>query len=177
MNPYRLVLGRVVLPIIGALVFILVVGFLEIRAHAVENGVIIDWSNMPIAVTAPGSPYLQRVAIAALAGAILYVVWPACKHEARGIVILPSAAIGLTLIAVSAWFLLAATSPYLDPVGAALSTDSAAISPIRQSDSPALAWARAGGLSPAVHTLAAAMLVPAVLAGFTSRRRHSVVRR
>src|SRR5699024_7193787 len=140
---------------VGALLLTALVGFLSMRADAVQLGVSLTWDNQPDTIGTASSPWLQRAAIAAIAGLALYLLWSGHTMGRHGWI--PPAAAALTLIIVAGWFL--ATTPY-PYAGAVQSSFADPESPYGGSatitEAPILAWMRSGALSAAIHVTAAA---------------------
>lgn len=151
---------RIIGAVLGALIYVLGVGFLTIRAKGVEKGVRVDWLNTPVQIGSAGSPWLQYAAVAVLTLVALVFLWPRADQVRHNSSWAPAATVALILIFVSGWFLATTQQPYPGPIEAALITANPAQSPIQvPDDSAVMAWARTGGLSPATHTFAAAALV------------------
>ncbi len=54
---------RVLVAVCGSVLFTLLVGFLSVRAEAIELGLVLSWDNTPETIAAAHSPWLQRTAI------------------------------------------------------------------------------------------------------------------
>ncbi len=158
---------RLLAGVIGALAFALLVGFLEVRAEAVELGVRVDWLNAPTRVGPAGSPWLQRLAVAAVGGLTFWILWNARKGRATA-ARLESAAVAVTLILISGWFLLTTQQTYPGAIESALANPRS-LTPTIAEPAP-IAWLRTAGLSPTLHVMAA---VAAVLASASAGLRTS----
>lgn len=159
-RPWLAAAVRITSAVFGALIYVLGVGFLTIRAKGVEKGVRVDWLNNPVQIGSAGSPWLQYAAVAVLTLVAFIFLWPRAGQARHTPSWAPAAAVALILIVVSGWFLATTPQPYPGPIEAALIAANPAQSPIQvPDDSVVMAWARTGGLSPAAHSLAAVSLV------------------
>jgi len=142
----------------GSALCLVAVGFLEIRAEAVEAGAVIDWKTLVEGVDDPGMPWLQRLAVVLICMLALYPAlrWLRDDRRRSPAPVLSSAGVYVAFIA---YFVFTTDPPY-----------SAITTSIEAPESPVLSWFRAGALSPAVQVLAGATLLIAVV-GLTRSNR------
>lgn len=149
---------RIALAVVGAVLLTALIGFLSLRAEAVELGVALTWDNQPDAVGTAQSPWLQRVAIAAIVGLALYALWSV--HSVGKHAWLPAVAAAFTLAVLAGWFLATTAYPYAGAVQSAFAdTDTSSGGSASITETPIVAWLRTGALSPAIHVSAAACAV------------------
>jgi hypothetical protein len=148
-------LGQVLGSVVAALAVTLAVGFLEISAEAVERGLTVDWNANVEAVTSPGAPTLQRLAIACLCALYPYLRSPTIAGVPAA---LPAMSAAITLVVLSTWFFVSTDFPY-----------SAMDTAVEEAESPITAWLRSGSLSTGIHVVTAALVVIAVMNAARSR--------
>ncbi|TYL51509.1 hypothetical protein FXB39_09835 [Nocardioides sp. BGMRC 2183] len=147
----------ILLSILVALLCVVVVGFLDVRAEAVETGAVVGWDTEIQSLTDPAAPVLQRlmIAVACSLVAFAYAFWLKASAVLAGISALTTA---VTLCALSGWFYATTDFPY-----------SAIATAVESPESPLVSWLRAGALSPAIQVLAGVLLALAMLAFAGSR--------
>ena len=146
-----------------ALVYLLLVGLLSLRADAAIYGGVLGWDNSLVSVTDTGSPWLQNLLVAALSGLLVFWFMRTIRGDqlAR---IYPAVSAFLVVTVAVVWF--SATTDYSIVVAEAGDSLEAQTNPI-------IAWAQAGALNPAVHAVAAILAVIVVAA---LKRRTAEVR-
>jgi hypothetical protein len=149
---------RILLTIVAAAFYTLLTGFLLVRADAVENGFSLSWTDLPYALEGGGSSaWLQRIAVAGLAAMVVAIVWRLRTHRDVAF------ATAGTLIAVAVFYMLTTDQPYGGAIESAMAaaTSNSGASGYTILEPSLLAWLRTGGLSSAIHVVAAVCtLVP-----------------
>lgn len=151
-----------------ALVYLLLVGFIDLRAYAMTLGVALDWNNHMVLVTGVASPWLLNLAVAALSG--LLVFWflhgTTDKERHSSAPQFFSAVFALLVLLVCIIGFSATKDYSVRSIGLGGQFEAQA--------SPVLMWAQAGALSPATHAVAAVL---AVLVAIALNRNRAAKRR
>lgn len=160
----RIAIHRLIAVVAGALVLggvvVLAVGFMEIRAEAVERGIVVDFSSVPTAIADPGSPILQRLAVACICALAVALVWPTRTTATVRLWVVAAVLAGCSM-----WVLLTTSFPYsaIDAATGITAPLRPAVPPTDPPASPIGGWFRAGALSPAVHVLVVTLPIVAWL--------------
>lgn len=149
-------LPRVTLTVAASAFYVLMTGFLLVRADAVENGFSLSWADIPYALAGGGSgAWFQRIAIAGLAAMSVSIVWRLRVH--RDVAITAAA----TLLAIAIFYMLTTEQPYGGAIESAMAaaTSNSGASGYTILEPSVLAWLRTGGLSSTIHIVAAVLVL------------------
>jgi hypothetical protein len=156
--------AKIALSVVFALVYLLLVGFIDLRADAMTLGVALDWNNHMVLVTGIASPWLLNMAVAALSGLLVFWFLHGTTDRERQSFHSAVSALLVLLVCIIGF---SATKDYsVRSIGLGGQFEAQA--------NPALMWAQAGALSPATHAVAAVL---AVLVAIALNRNRAAKRR
>lgn len=165
------VIGTSVATVIVAVAFLLLTGYLEVRARAAESGLTLGWLDEPIAVTAIHRPWSQDLGIAlmtvAAIGALL-VMQPQFSGDIRGKVPILIAIVVLAIFVI--YYNVTTSSPYFGSLTSMLAPGVPS-NKVLPDDTVLYGWFKMGSLSVSALVLVLTLIVGALFNPFRDRER------